>query len=64
MKNDIKVLENKLKKITGEDSLPYGELDKNPPIKSFNASAFTKLAKEVKKIMTEDGTYSNLNLKS
>lgn len=64
MKKNIKELENKLKKMTGEDKLPYGDLEKVKEKKSFNASRFTKLAEEVNKIFTEDGTYSNPAIKS
>lgn len=52
MKRNIKDLEEKLKKKTGEDQLlKRGILDvKN----TFNSSTFLKLSKEVKKIFAED----------
>lgn len=53
MKKDIKELEDRLKTITGEDNLPKGELVEKSK-KSFSASAFTRLAEEVRKILEED----------
>ncbi len=59
MKKNIKDLENKLKKITGEDKLPKGEITDIKNRKHFDASGFTKIAGEVRKILTEDAKNSN-----
>lgn len=53
-KNEIKNLENKLKKKTGEDKLPKDELGKASNSSKFNSSQFIKLANELKKILFDD----------
>ena len=64
MKKDIKDLEERLKKITGEDKLPRGEITETKQKKSFNSSVFTKLAEEVKRILEEDARNSHTAIKS
>jgi len=62
MKKDIKELEEKLKTITGEDNLPTGEPTEKSK-KPFSASAFTKLAEEVRRILEEDAKTPNPAIK-
>ncbi|MBU3978898.1 hypothetical protein KJ980_01470 [Patescibacteria group bacterium] len=64
MKKNIKDLEEKLKKITGEDKLPEGDITGKKNKKKFNASEFLKLAKEVGQILIDDAKNSNPALKS
>lgn len=64
MKKDIKTLEEKLKRITGEDKLPIGEMSTVSEKKNFDASSFVKLAKEVRKILTEDANTTTPAIKS
>lgn len=54
MKNkNIKELEEALRKKTGEDKLPVG-IDAKTSKKAFNASEFLRLAKEMRRIFSED----------
>jgi hypothetical protein len=66
MKKDIKALEEKLKKMTGENTLPRGEITStsNTSKKFFDSAGFLKLAKEVKKIFEEDATTPHPVIKS
>lgn len=55
---DVRVLEEELKKRTGENKLSKGidvEIDK----KAFNVRRFLKLAKEMRKIFSEDERHTN-----
>jgi hypothetical protein len=64
MNRDIKSLEEKLKKSTGESDLPRKDITNTKKTKIFDASKFTKLASELKKIFTEDEQYPNTTIKS
>ena len=64
MSQDIKSLEEKLKKRTGESDLPRKDLTKLNKKRIFDASKFTKLANELKKIFNEDEKYPNSAIKS
>ena len=50
---NIKELEEKLKKKTGEDKLSIGINDKIRK-KTFNANEFLRLAREMRRIFSED----------
>lgn len=62
MKKSIKELEIELKKKTGEDTLPEGDLIKAK--NTFNSALFLKLAKEMQKIFAEDEHNTNSRIKS
>lgn len=50
---NIKELEEKLKKKTGEDKLPIG-INAKISKKTFNANEFLRLAREMRRIFSED----------